>query len=192
MMEKNPELRSKEFELILKIKNSDSTAFKELFFTYCQPLIRFAHRFVTNVSLAEDIVQDVFLKIWSNRQQLNPHLNIKSYLYVAARNNALKELRHLQVQRKSEEKIQFSQPKTFTPEEIFNGKEIETIVLQAVEELPDKCRLIFSMNRFDRLTYSEIAEILDLSIKTIETQMGRALRHLRKRLNHLLQITVLF
>ena len=79
-----------------------------------------------------------------------------------------------------------------TPEEIFDTQEIESTVTQAIDELPERCRLIFSMNRFDRLTYSEIAEILDLSVKTIETQMGRALKHFRKRLNHILQLMVLF
>ncbi len=192
MTQINPEQRSSENEFILRIKSGDSTAFEEFFFTHCQPLIRFAHRFINDVTLAEDIIQDVFLKIWSNRQQLNPRLNIKSYLYVAVKNKALKQLRHQQIRRKVDEKLQFSLPRIPTPEEIFDTGEIESTVLQAMEELPDKCRLIFSMNRFDRLTYSEIAEILDLSVKTIETQMGRALFYLRKRLNHVLQLMVTF
>jgi RNA polymerase sigma-70 factor (ECF subfamily) len=192
MIETNPEQRSTEIELTTRIKNGDPAAFKELFFSYCQPLIRFAHRFLNDVPQSEDIVQDVFLKIWANRQHLNPQLNIKSYLYVAVKNHALKQLRHQKVRYKLEEKFQFFPSRTPTPEEIFNTHEIESTVTQAIEELPERCRLIFSMNRFDRLTYSEIAEILDLSVKTIETQMGRALKHLRKRLNHILQLMVLF
>jgi len=192
MTETISEQLSSDHQLIFRIKNGDATAFKVLFFTYCKPLIHFAHRFTHDVHLAEDLVQEVFLKIWSNRKGLNPQLNIKSYLYTAVKNQALKQIRHQQLKHKVEEKLQHATLQTPTPEEIFNSNEIESTVMEAIEELPERCRLIFSMNRFDRLTYSEIAEILELSIKTIETQMGRALRHLRKRLSHLLQITVLF
>jgi RNA polymerase sigma-70 factor (ECF subfamily) len=190
MIKRNSEQRSSEDELILSIKSGDSAAFQELFFTYCQPLIRFAHRFVNDVALAEDIVQDVFLKIWSNRQQLEPALNIKSYLYVAVKNQAFKQLRHKKIRQALGEKPPFSPLHTPTPEEIFNSKEVESTVLKAIEELPDKCRLIFSMNRFDSLTYSEIAEIMNLSVKTIETQMGRALVHLRQRLQQFIHLMI--
>jgi RNA polymerase sigma-70 factor (ECF subfamily) len=183
---------SPENELISRLKNGDSGAFEELFFTYCQPLIQFAHRFVGDVATAEDIVQEVFLKIWSNRQQLNPTLNIKNYLYVSIKNQALKQLRHQKVGRKAFDKLQFYQSRIPTPEELFDSAEIESTVWNTLNELPDKCRLIFSMNRFDKLTYSEIADILNLSVKTIESHMGHALACLRKKLNHLLQLLVTF
>jgi RNA polymerase sigma-70 factor (ECF subfamily) len=191
MTQTNTDQLSSDQQLIFRIKNGDSTAFKQLFFSYCKPLIRFAYRFTRNVDLAEDLVQDVFLKIWSNRKGLNPQLNIKSYLYVAVKNQALKQLRHQQLWNKVEEKLKYYIPKTPTPEETFDTQEIESTVMEAIEALPERCRLIFTMNRFDRLTYSEIADILDLSVKTIETQMGRALRHLRKKLNHLFQFVLI-
>jgi len=89
MVHLHQEESSPKNELVSRIKNGDSCAFEELFFTYCQPLIQFACRFVGDINLAEDLVQEVFLKIWSNRQQLNPSLNIKNYLYVAIKNLAL-------------------------------------------------------------------------------------------------------
>ena len=74
----NPEKHSSDNQLVFRIKNSDSAAFKELFYAYCQSLIRFACRFTHEVDSAEDLVQEVFFKVWSNRQQLDPKLNIKS------------------------------------------------------------------------------------------------------------------
>jgi len=185
------EPHSSEVQLVFRIKNGDVVAFKELFYGYCQPLIRFALRFIREVDSAEDLVQEVFFKVWSNRQQLDPKLSIKSYLYTAVRNLALNQIRHQQVIQKAHEKLQHSPYHPPTPEELLDANQIELAVMQTIDELPEKCRLIFTMSRFDNLTYAEIADILELSIKTIETQMGRALQHLRKKLNHLLQLMVL-
>lgn len=184
--ESTPKHPSLDTQRVKRIKVGDSIAFKELFFAYCQPLVRFALRFVKDVTAAEDVVQDVFLKIWLNRQQLNPNFNIKSYLFVAVKNQALKLQRQQSIRHQGSRIMRLSHQNIPTPEETLNTKEIETTVFQALKELPDRCRLIFSMNRFDGLTYAEIAEILDLSIKTIETQMGRALKHLRDKLGQYL------
>jgi RNA polymerase sigma-70 factor, ECF subfamily len=191
MVHLHQEESSPKNELVSRIKNGDSCAFEELFFTYCQPLIQFACRFVGDINLAEDLVQEVFLKIWSNRQQLNPSLNIKNYLYVAIKNLALKQLRHQKIRRKVHHQLQFYHSRIPTPEELFDSAEIESTVWNTLNELPDKCRLIFSMNRFDKLTYSEIADILNLSVKTIEFHMGHALACLRKKLNHFLQFLIM-
>jgi RNA polymerase sigma-70 factor (ECF subfamily) len=165
-----------ESEWVEKIRYGDAEAFEHLFKTHCKPLINFARRFV----------QDVFLKIWSIRKELNPTLNIKSYLYTAVKNGALKQLRNEAVERRGADRLQSLVPDTLTPEDEWHEKEIAASVHEAIQELPEKCRIIFSMNRFDRLTYAEIADILNLSIKTVETQMGRALKFLRKRLSHFL------
>jgi RNA polymerase sigma-70 factor (ECF subfamily) len=175
-----------ESEWVEKIRYGDAEAFEHLFKTHCKPLINFARRFVQDTQIAENIVQDVFLKIWSIRKELNPTLNIKSYLYTAVKNGALKQLRNEAVERRGADRLQSLAPDTPTPEDEWHEKEIAASVHEAMQELPEKCRIIFSMNRFDRLTYAEIADILNLSIKTVETQMGRALKFLRKRLSHFL------
>lgn len=191
MTQMNPEQHSSDYQLIFRIKNGDSVAFRELFYTYCQALIRFACRFTHDVDSAEDLVQEVFFKVWSNHQQLDPQLSIKSYLYAAVRNQALKQIRHQQVIEKAHTELRYSIYHQPTPEDFLHTNQIESAVMQTIEELPEKCRLIFTMNRFDNLTYAEIAHILELSVKTIETQMGRALKKLRNQLNHLLQLMVL-
>ncbi len=183
---KESEQRRTESELVSRIRDDDATAFEKLFFAYCQPLIDFTRRFVQDTASAENIVQDVFLKIWMTRKQLNPSSNIRSFLYTIAKNEALKQLRHEDVRRQSTAELRSSSARILTPEETVSQQEIGTSIRQAIGELPEQCRIIFSMNRFDRFTYAEIAEIMDLSIKTVETQMGRALEALRKRLRHLL------
>lgn len=174
-------------EWVRKIKTGDPGAFEDLFNKYCQPLINFARRMVQDTPTAENIVQDVFLKVWTNRAELNPDLNIKTYLFTAVKNTALGQIRHLNVVQKSEEKIMSAAPRVKTPEDEWSDKEIAEAINSAITALPEKCRLVFCMNRFDQLTYAQIAEVQNISIKTVETQMGRALKYLRQRLSFLLK-----
>lgn len=171
---------------VKEIREGDAEAFRRLFHAYCQPLITFAQRFVHDTQISENIVQEVFLRIWSAREHLEPTSSIKSYLYTAVRNEALKHLRHVAVQQRSHERLRHAAPETETPEDELIRGEIVAAVQQAVSGLPEKCRIIFCMNRYDRLTYREIAEIQNISIKTVETQMSRALKFLRKGLDHVL------
>jgi RNA polymerase sigma-70 factor (ECF subfamily) len=182
----NQEEIQPESEWIEKIRDGETDAFEKLFYKYCQPLINFAFRYVQDTPIAENIVQNVFLKIWSSRTKLDSSLNIKTYLFTAVKNQALKHLRHVKVEKSSIVDLQLSVDPVKTPENAWKEKELIASVQQAIKELPEKCRIIFSMNRFDQLTYAEIANILKLSIKTVETQMGRALQFLRKRLSHFL------
>jgi RNA polymerase sigma-70 factor (ECF subfamily) len=171
-------------ELTWKIREGDSKSFEEMFFRYSRLLIQFAHRYLRDFHAAENAVQDVFLNVWMNRDRLDPSKNIKTYLYTSVKNQALKHLRQKDVHRHHSEAIQRTYEANHSPDTVYQNREISESVSCAVAELPEKCRTIFEMNRFDHLSYAEIAKILDLSIKTVETQMGRALKFLRKRLAH--------
>ncbi len=151
-------------------------------------MINFSCRYVHDTQIAENIVQDVFLKIWSAREELNPSLNIKSYLFTLVKNDSLKNLRSESVKERAADKLQSLIPDNPTPEDALDEKEVTTAIQQAVAALPEKCNIIFCMNRYDHLTYKEIAELQKISIKTVETQMGRALKSLRKRLIHFLSV----
>jgi len=177
--------QNQEADLVTGLRAGDKVAFEKLFYSYCQALINFSWRFVKNAQAAENIVQDVFLRIWTNRRHLDPALKVKSYLYQAVKNQSLQQLRHLKIANRKEN-IRTTGFTDRTPEDTLNDKEFIETVYAAVAELPPKCRMIFSMNRFDHLTYAEIAEIQNISIKTVETQMGRALKFLRQRLAHFL------
>ena len=180
----NIEKSNSDSELIKSIREGDADAFKNLFETYCQALIYFAWRYVKNTQVAENIVQDVFFRIWLNRTKLNPALKTKSYLYKAVKNQALQHLRKAKIENRKGN-IQALDSPTKSPEDILNEKEIAVSVQRAISELPTQSRLIFTMSKYSNLKYSEIAEIQNISIKTVETHMGRALKFLRKRLANL-------
>ena len=172
-------------EMIERIRGGDGDAFERLFRNYGNPLVRFLYKCVSDIPVVEFLVQDLFIAAWADRSRLNPSANIKTYLYTAARNQALKHLRHSQVEQRSAADIEMALPHPQTPEDERQRQEIGVALAQAIEALPEKARIIFSMNRFDQLSYAEIAEIQGISIKTVETQMGRALKSQRTRLAHL-------
>jgi len=176
---------------IEKIKNNDIEFYEYLFKRYYQPLIYFAYRYVQDEQIAEDIIHDVFVHIWNNRQGLDFSMNFKSYLYHAVRNRSFKYLdKKINEKKHRDLEIVLEQDEN-TPESIMINKELEESISVAINELPVKRREIFCMHRFDRLTYSEIALTLDISVKTVETQMSRALKFLRDRLSYLLTMIIL-
>ena len=174
--------KGKESEIIKQIILGDAVEFEKLFKSYFQLLVNFCYCFVEDVSIAENIVQEVFLKIWANREKLDPEIKIKFYLYRAVKNKALNHLRHLKVTKSSVEDVYSYNIPGKTPEEEINEEEIVELLSKAIEELPEKCKIIFFMSKYDNLKYSEIAEILDISIRTVEYHMRRALKFLRKHL----------
>ncbi len=179
-----------EVECVNKIRLGNSAAFEELFNLYCKQLINFSRNYVKDKQIAENVVQDVFVSVWQNRTNLDPTKMIKAYLFTAVKNNSLKHLRHLNTENKEiEDNLPYTDDKE-RPDKKLDEKEMELKIHQAIDELPEKCMEIFKMNRFENLKYAEIASILDISVKTVETQMGRALKKLRERLKPLLIMIV--
>ena len=176
---------------VKQIKEGDSDTFGSLFNKYCQSLINFSRRIVNDTETAENIIQDVFLKVWENRGRLDPNLSIKSYLYTIARNMSLKHQRHQTVVRDSEETVRGLHSSVKTPDEVLDESEMASSIRLAIDSLPEKCGIIFKMNRFDGLTYREISEILEISIKTVENQMSIALKKLKSYLTPYVELLLL-
>ena len=177
-----------EKKLVEKIRSGDSTSFKKLFDTYNTHLLNFALQYLNNPQAAEDVVQEVFVNIWINRNGLNPALSIKSYLFTSVRNQALKHIRDSNTKKEKHKHIQEKIVNVKSPEEHLQEKELTELYHQAIEKLPYQCRQIFSMNRFENLSYAEIAETMGISINTVKTQMGRAFKTLRKHLSTFLSL----
>lgn len=186
----NSEQNAAESVWTREIAEGSTESFEKLFNFYCQLLINFSRRYVLDKQAAENIVQDIFVKVWTNRASLDPDKSIKSYLYTSVKNESLKYLRHLDVERRSADKLVSSDSLGNNPENQLDHSELENKINDAIAGLPEKCREIFSMNRFDNLKYTEIAEILNISVKTVETQMGRALKKLREALKPFLIVMV--
>ncbi len=181
-----------------KIKKGDIGAFEILFKQYYKKLCIYAEDFVKEKSMAEEIVSDVFYKIWESRENLNITGSAQAYLYTSVQNTSIKYLEHLKVLKKYNEfatnALQNKELLYPTSDQypIANliSQEIETEINQAIGALPEQCRQIFCMHRFDDLSYEEIASKLGLSINTIRTQMMRALKKLRESLREYLPLLV--
>ena len=169
-----------------QIRRGSHHAFEALFRSYYPRLCRFAMRMTGSKHAAEELVQDLFVKLWVKRHDLKPEGSLRSYLYRAIRNQAINYLK--QKSRIDSPTVEPDDLRSESPnpiEELY-ARELRTTIEEAIHLLPPRCRLIFLLHRFDGLTYSEIAEILNISVKTVETQMGRALKALRSLLAHYL------
>jgi RNA polymerase sigma-70 factor (family 1) len=167
--------------LLVKVKASDHNAFKTLFHLFQESLYNFLLFKTKDHALAEDLLQEAFLKVWNGRSAINVHLSFKSYLYTICDHLVLNHIRHLKVVEKHERLTKsklFSD--TYTPQSIMEEQEWNTRIMQVIEELPEKTRTIFLMNRIEDLTYQEIADVLSISIKTVEGHIVKALKTLRE------------
>lgn len=170
-----------EREIITKVRSGDVKIFESLFREYYYSLSRFTANITKSSSAAEDLVQDIFLKIWQNRREWNPQGTIKTYLYRASKNQAFNYLKHLKIVNNWVEISKDSLiNSSVNPEEEIIKREILTSVGDAVNKLPEKCKMIFLLHRHEGLSYREISEVLNISISTVETQMGRALKKIRE------------
>jgi RNA polymerase sigma-70 factor (ECF subfamily) len=169
-------------DLTAALRRGDHGAFEAIFRTYYEGLVRFASRLVDSQAEAEELVQDVMLKVWEKREQLDAGDDLKAYLFRATRNHALNLIRRRKLEHEHQQSMPPGEP-AVAPEESDDSAKTEQDMLAAIDALPDKCREIFLMSRQDGLSYRAIAEALDLSVKTVETQMGRALKALRTALS---------
>jgi RNA polymerase sigma-70 factor (ECF subfamily) len=171
-------------EWLERVRSGDEAAFEALFRAFAPGLCALATRYVASRAVAEELVQDLFLDLWTRRTHLVVDRSVASYLQTAMRHRALNHLRHeRRVVAPLPDGERVDEPDATAPGE---SELLDALELQdAIEHLPARCRLIFTLSRQQDMSYGEIAASLGLSIKTVETQMGRALRALRERLRHL-------
>jgi RNA polymerase sigma-70 factor, ECF subfamily len=182
-------------ELWEKIKNNDKKSFEMLFHRFHDSLCLYSFRIIRNEEAAEEIVNDVFFKIWIKREQIQINYSIRQYLYRSVFNASTDYIR---------QNISLSQYTFVVIDELINetvGTNEEHIInlfendalqkdfMNAIDQLPPQCKIIFCLSRFDLLTYNEISEKLNISVNTIKTQMSRALDSLRKDLEKYLENT---
>lgn len=167
--------------LIQKIQEGDRATFKLIFEHFYGPLCDYAFTIVKNSHIAEDQVQEVFVNIWEQKDDWSPKGTIKSYLYKAVRNQSLNYLRHQRIVEDWKQDKTSSTNTTIHPKKETKAdlQQLKQWIQEAIDELPEKRRRIYELSRNHGLTYKEIAQALDISIKTVETQMGRSLSHLR-------------
>lgn len=162
------------------MKKIDIKEFEILFREYYNDLCNFAAAYTKDDVNAEEIVQNVFYKIWEKRKTIKIKTSVKSYLFSAVRNNCLQEIKHQQIVRRHQEKVkQETNLSKKTPFSDLVYSETYEIFDNTLNSLPERCKNIFKMSRFEGLKYREIAEKMSISIKTVEANMSRALRKFR-------------
>ena len=162
--------------LARKIRDSDSAAFKTLFHRYYEPLYCFLCQRLRSSEQAKDFIQEVFTRVWQTRERLDPQKSVKAYLYRIANNLVIDYFR----KRASHKMYQSEQYHQLPFQNSFMDTELS--VKAAVSELPEKLRTVFILSRHQSLTYNEIAEACQISVKTVESRMSQALRLLRNAL----------
>ncbi|HEX9509989.1 MAG TPA: RNA polymerase sigma-70 factor [Puia sp.] len=151
--------------------------FQTVFNTYYNSLCNYAFTFVKNEDTSEDIVQDIFMRIWEGRRDLLLEDTVRYYLFTAVRNNSIT---HLRQQKNTEEWNGEDIPDETVPEkERGNDRDYRLSLQKGIDRLPPKCREVFLLSRFSNMTYKQIAASLGISVKTVENQLGKALKNLR-------------
>ena len=169
-------------QIIQEIREGREEPFRQVFNAYYEGLCQYAFTILRDMDDAEDIVQNMFLKIWEKRQTLIITHTLKSYLYKAVYHQCINQFDHRAVREKYQERRTYESSSGVQLPEVFPN-ELEESIVDAINSLPKQCRIIFMMSRYEELKYSEIANKLDISVNTIENQISKALRILRTHLS---------
>lgn len=172
--------------LLTKIKEGDVKAFEKIFKSYHSSLCLYTAGITGSMDVAEEIVQDLFYYFWKERQNLPLFRSVKSYLYRAARNEALQFREHLNVRNKYRAYVMAdcTEASFSDPQDSIEYKELEEVINGALRKMPERRLKIFCMHRFQGMKYAEIASALSVSIKTVEAEMTKALQVLRKEIEN--------
>ena len=181
-------------QLMLRFKDGDTEAFDRLFVKHTRGIVNFAYRFVRNREVAEELAQEVFLKVYENAAGYRIQARFTSWLYKIAANVCLNEIRKPQfrVPHKSmhalpsddgndeDRKLEFGTDAS--PDKIFEQKDLSRIIKQALDQIPEKQRIAFILNKYQELSYSEVADVLESSEKAVKSLIHRAKEALAERL----------
>lgn len=172
--------------IVNRLINKDKRAFELVFNQYFSTMVLYGCRFMDTKEEAEEIVQEVFLKFWERCETLSLDSSIKSYLYRSVHNTCLNVLKHEKVKNSYRQHVIAHMESTYEQDWVQEDKEgLVERIREEIDKLPPRCSEIFKLSRYEGLKYQEIAEHLEISVKTVEVQMGKALKVLREKLKDL-------
>jgi RNA polymerase sigma-70 factor, ECF subfamily len=170
-------------EITGRIRQGDVGQFESLFRSSYVSLVRYAKTLIKDQDASEEIVQDLFFRLWKDREKIKIESSLNGYLFRSVHNRCLHHIEHNRiVERHAEEMSHRESEIQESPSDILHYKELQAKIASILERLPERCGKIFYMSRFEGLKYSEIAKKLSVSVKTVESNMGRALKEFRKEL----------
>ncbi len=165
-------------DILGRLRAGMQDAVQSLFTAYYAQLVGVADGMLRDRAAAEDVVQEVMVELWRRRENIEVQTSLRAYLFRSVRNRALNHLRHLRVAPRADLDAADQIP-TPAADQGLAAREIEAALREAVATLPTRCREVFELSRVQGLSYSEIADAMEISVKTVEAQMGKALRVLR-------------
>ena len=172
-----------ELDLFRKIQQGDQNSFKSVFDQHYQGLCNYARKFLDDMDTAEEIVQDLFVRFWEKRADMELSTSLSSYLYRSVHNGCLNYIKSQNVRSQHRANVEASSQDGHQDfEDTYATHELSERIANVIESLPEQCRKIFKLKRQENLKNREIAEKLGISIKTVEAQMGKALKILREKL----------
>ena len=171
-----------ERELLVRLRQGDDAAYEAIFRQWYAPLVATTTALLRDRGPAEEVIQDVLLELWRRRESITFETSLRAYLFQAARNRALNYLRRQRVEARGESTIAAGMPTPEAADSEARAAELNIAIQSAIADLPDRCREVFELSRIRGLKYSEIATELGISVKTVEAQMGKALRVMREKL----------
>lgn len=177
----------------IQLKGITKKGFEEIFHEHYAHLCAYAFKYVEDKDAAEELVQDVFFKLWVKRDEIDIQSSLKSYLFRAVRNASLNLLSHIKVREdyKYANELQRDSDEQ-KDDDVLVGTELEQKIRSSISKMPEQRQKIFIMSRYEDLKYREIADQLGISIKTVESQMSKALKYLRVELHEYLPLIALF
>lgn len=180
-----------ETDIIRLLRKGDESVFESIFKSHYKALHAYAYTIIRDDDEAEEIVQSMFLKLWEKKEKIELHTSLKAYLYRGIHNDCMNLFKHEKVKLKYQNQSVYAMKnETNNASDEVQLNELEERLHKALNQLPEGCRVIFQLSRFEELKYQEIADRLKISIKTVENQMGKALRLLRMELAEFLTIIV--
>lgn len=176
--------------MIRLLKEGNEQAFEGVYKEYYKGLCAFASHYISDIDESEEIVQDVMMWLWENRSSLLPEMSLKSLLFTIVKNKCLNSLSHTQIKQRVHETLYATFADQFEDPDLYLENELMSRLDKAIQDLPEEYRKAFTMNRFENLTYNEIAEKAGVSPKTIAYRISQSLKLLREDLKDYLPLLV--
>ncbi len=173
---------SQDAHILKALSQGDESALEKIFYTYQKYLLVIAYQYLNDEGKARDAVQDIFMDLWKRREHIEIHISLKAFLRQAVINKSLAKIRKEKRIDLNETAISTHSPNVDGVDKQFENSELQHVVSRAIDTLPEKCREVFSLSRIEQLSHKEISDQLNISTKTIENHITRALKTIREAL----------